>query len=98
MLRGRVGDVPLFGAGLFAGSHGAAAATGTGERITEVLLARTAFDWLKTGLDAQSAATRGVELIKAKADTGLIIITPTTLAAAASAPMAWAGRDADQAW
>ena len=38
MLRGRVGDVPIYGAGLYAGPHGTAAATGTGERIMETML------------------------------------------------------------
>ena len=93
MLRGRVGDVPIYGAGLFAGAHGAAAATGTGERIIEVLLAHTVHGWLAAGMPAAEAAQRGVELIQAKAATGLIVISPTALAAAASRPMAWAGRE-----
>jgi beta-aspartyl-peptidase (threonine type) len=52
VLRGRVGDVPIFGAGLFAGANGAAAATGTGERIVEKLLAHTVHDWLAAGASA----------------------------------------------
>jgi beta-aspartyl-peptidase (threonine type) len=98
MLRGRVGDVPLLGAGLFAGPHGAAAATGTGERITEVLLARTAFGWIEAGDDAATVATRGVDLIKHRGDVGLIVVTQTTLAAAAGGPMAWAGREDGASW
>ena len=43
------GDVPIYGAGLYAGAHGAAAATGTGERIIEVLLAHTVHGWLAGG-------------------------------------------------
>jgi isoaspartyl peptidase/L-asparaginase-like protein (Ntn-hydrolase superfamily) len=39
-LRGRVGDVPIYGAGLYAGKFGASAATGTGERIVEAGLGR----------------------------------------------------------
>jgi isoaspartyl peptidase/L-asparaginase-like protein (Ntn-hydrolase superfamily) len=98
MLRGRVGDVPIYGAGLYAGQHGAAAATGTGERIIEVLLAHTVHGWLAAGMPAPEAAQRGVDLIKDKAPTGLIVIGPGTLGAAASRPMAWAGREAGGPW
>src|SRR6185295_8869437 len=73
MLRGRVGDVPLFGAGLYAGPQGAVACTGTGERITEVLMAKTASDWLEAGDDPATVAARGVGLIAAKGDIGLIV-------------------------
>jgi beta-aspartyl-peptidase (threonine type) len=98
MLRGRVGDVPLFGAGLFAGPAGAAAATGVGERITEVLLAHTVYGWIAGGVPAAEAARRGVELIAKKADTGLIVVTATELAIHASGPMASAGRTAGDVW
>ena len=39
MLRGRVGDTPIIGAGLYAGPHGAVAATGDGEEIMRRVLA-----------------------------------------------------------
>jgi isoaspartyl peptidase/L-asparaginase-like protein (Ntn-hydrolase superfamily) len=90
--------VPIYGAGLYAGAHGAAAATGTGERIIEVLLAHTAHGWLAGGMPAAEAAQRGVDLIKDKAPTGLIVIGATSLGAAASRPMAWAGRDEGGPW
>jgi isoaspartyl peptidase/L-asparaginase-like protein (Ntn-hydrolase superfamily) len=102
MLRGRVGDVPLFGAGLFAGPAGAAAATGVGERITEVLLAHTVYGWIAQGMPAAEAARRGVDMISSRtggtADTGLIVVTSNDLGAFASASMATAGRTADQKW
>jgi isoaspartyl peptidase/L-asparaginase-like protein (Ntn-hydrolase superfamily) len=98
MLRGRVGDVPLYGAGLYAGPAGAAAATGTGERITEALLAFTVHGWLATGAGAQQAADRAVALLADKADTGILVATATELAAAATRSMAWAGREADGPW
>jgi isoaspartyl peptidase/L-asparaginase-like protein (Ntn-hydrolase superfamily) len=93
MLRGRVGDVPIYGAGLYAGAHGAAAATGTGERIIEVMLAHTVQGWLAAGMSAGAAAQRGVDLIKGKAPIGLIVIGPTGVAAATSRGMAWAARE-----
>jgi beta-aspartyl-peptidase (threonine type) len=98
MLRGRVGDVPIFGAGLFAGPSGAAAATGTGERIVEKLLAHTVHGWLAQGVPAQEAADRAVALIAAPASTGIIIVSPTELAAAADRSMAWAGREQGGPW
>jgi beta-aspartyl-peptidase (threonine type) len=98
MLRGRVGDVPIFGAGLYAGGHGAAAATGTGERIVEKLLAFTVHGWLAAGMRAQQAAARAVSLIPPPASTGIIVITPTELGAAADRPMAWAGREQAGPW
>src|SRR5262249_18123164 len=60
-MRGRVGDVPILGAGLFAGKHGAAAATGAGERIHEAGLARAIHGWLSAGRTPAQAAQRGVE-------------------------------------
>jgi beta-aspartyl-peptidase (threonine type) len=98
MLRGRVGDVPLFGAGLYAGSHGAVAATGTGERITEILLARSAFEWLQSGVAPADVVARAVALIAGRGDIGLIVVSPTLLAARAGGPMAWAGREEGQVW
>ena len=98
MLRGRVGDVPIYGAGLYAGAHGAAAATGTGERIVEKLLAYTVHGWLAQGMRAQEAAEPAVALIPAPASTGIIVITPTEMGAAADRPMAWAGREAGGPW
>ncbi|HEY0709041.1 MAG TPA: isoaspartyl peptidase/L-asparaginase, partial [Polyangia bacterium] len=98
MLRGRVGDVPIYGAGLYAAAAGAAAATGTGERITEALLAKSVVDWLASGVSAAAAAQRAVDLLRARGDVGIIIVTPTELAGAAGNTMAWAGRSADVGW
>jgi beta-aspartyl-peptidase (threonine type) len=91
-LRGRVGDVPIRGAGLYAGPHGAVANTGTGERIVEADLARWVHGVLAVDPDAAAAAERGVAQIPDD-DVGVIAISPTSLGAAASAPMAWAGRE-----
>jgi isoaspartyl peptidase/L-asparaginase-like protein (Ntn-hydrolase superfamily) len=98
-LRGRVGDVPILGAGLYAGPAGAAAATGIGERIVEAGLAREVQGWLAAGTKAQDAAQRAVDEIKAKGDIGIIVATPRELAAAADRPMAWAARESGStAW
>ena len=90
-LRGRVGDVPIRGAGLWAGARGAVAATGTGERIVEADLARWVHGELARGLDAEAAARRGVEHVGQ--DVGVIVVGPSTIGAASTQPMAWAGRE-----
>jgi L-asparaginase / beta-aspartyl-peptidase len=92
-LRGRVGDVPIFGAGLYAGDRGAAAATGAGERIVEAGLARAIHAWMAGGASAQQAADRAVALLRERGAIGVIVIAPEELAAAADRPMAWAARE-----
>jgi L-asparaginase / beta-aspartyl-peptidase len=91
-LRGRVGDVPILGAGLYAGKYGAAAATGTGERIVEVGLARTVHGWLSVGMTADAAAKKAVDVLRGK-DIGIIVITRDAMAAAGDREMAWAARE-----
>lgn len=92
-LRGRVGDVPIYGAGLFASPYGASAATGTGERIIEAALGREVNAWLEAGVSPEEAAARAVALVKEKkGDIGIIVVGPTSMAGAAGEPMAWAGR------
>ncbi len=98
VLRGRVGDVPIYGAGLFAGAAGAAAATGTGERIIEKLLAHTVHAWLASGLSAQAAADRAVALIPRGGPTGIVVMGLSDFGAAADAKMAWAGREVAGPW
>jgi L-asparaginase / beta-aspartyl-peptidase len=93
-LRGRVGDVPIYGAGLFAGPHGATAATGTGERIIEAALARRINEWLEEGKTPEEASRRAVDEVKKKGgDIGVIVIGPRTMASTADQQMAWAGRE-----
>ncbi|MDB4937081.1 MAG: peptidase asparaginase 2 [Labilithrix sp.] len=92
-LRGRVGDVPILGAGLYAGPYGAAAATGTGERIIELGLARSVHEHLASGMRAEDAAKRAVDALRGK-DIGVIVIDRDSMAAAADRDMAWAAREA----
>jgi beta-aspartyl-peptidase (threonine type) len=96
VLRGRVGDVPIFGAGLYAGPHGAAAATGTGERIIQKLLAHTVHEWLAGGMSPAEAARRAVALVPG--GTGIIVMGATGFGAAAETRMPWAGREAGGPW
>lgn len=92
LMNGRVGDVPILGAGLFAGPHGAAAATGSGERIMDAALAREVHRDLAAGATAATAARRAVDLLRGHG-IGLIVVSPTDLAADSDRPMAWAARE-----
>jgi isoaspartyl peptidase/L-asparaginase-like protein (Ntn-hydrolase superfamily) len=94
-LRGRVGDVPIFGAGLFAGAAGASAATGDGERIIEAGLARQVDEWLRGGVAPAEAAERAVAQVRAKGGAvGVIVLGVLDMAVASTQPMAWAAREA----
>ena len=56
-LKGRVGDVPIFGAGGYADNrYGGASATGHGEKIMRTLMSRHVIDELRDGKTAQHAA------------------------------------------
>ncbi|MBI4951850.1 MAG: isoaspartyl peptidase/L-asparaginase [Myxococcales bacterium] len=88
MLRGRVGDSPLMGCGVYAGEHGAVAATGVGEHIVRRLLAKTVHDWLAAGVPARAAAERGVALFPTEIDVGLLVAGRDGEAVAANRSMA----------
>jgi beta-aspartyl-peptidase (threonine type) len=57
-LAGRVGDVPQVGSGFYCAPAGGASATGAGEDIARVTLARRAVGHLEAGADAPTAADR----------------------------------------
>lgn len=60
-LAGRVGDVPQIGSGFFCTRAGGASATGAGEDIARVTMARRAVDHLEAGRTAETAAELAVE-------------------------------------
>ena len=78
MLRGRVGDTAIIGAGLFAGPHGAVAATGDGEEIMRRVLAKDVYDRLAAGVPAQKAAEKGIALFPNQFAVGIIAVAATS--------------------
>jgi len=74
MLRGRIGDTPLIGCGLYAGPHGAATATGVGEEIVRRFLSKTVYDWMAAGLHPQEACQRGVALFPELIGVGVLAV------------------------
>jgi hypothetical protein len=58
-LDGRIGDVPIPGAGAFAGPHGAVCATGWGEVIIRENLSRRVYEFMAAGDSPASPSARG---------------------------------------
>ncbi len=76
-IAGRVGDSPIVGAGAYADDEGgAASATGWGERIMAVVLAKTAVDHLAAKGDPYGACESAIDLLARRVDGlgGLIMI------------------------
>lgn len=76
-LAGRVGDSPLVGCGAYAdGRVGAASATGWGEKIMAVLLAKSALDYLRSNEDPVRACSDAISMMRERVDGlgGLIMV------------------------
>jgi len=75
-LPGRVGDSPLLGCGTYADEEGGVSCTGHGEGIMRVVLAKTALDYLRQGLDPRLAANSAVGRLNERTGGkgGLILI------------------------
>ena len=78
-MKGRVGDSPIIGSGLYCNEHGAVSTTGIGESIIKVNLARDLIHHLESGLDVQKAAERAIDRLAESTDSraGLIALDST---------------------
>ncbi len=92
-LRGRVGDVPLLGDGLYVGPHGAVAATGKGEAIIRERVAWEVYRRLAAGKRPADAIREVIRAIKPEEGVGVIAVSELGWAAVATSQMAWAARD-----
>lgn len=76
--KGRVGDVPVFGAGGYSdNAYGGASATGIGENIMRYFLSKQVIDNIAQGKDANTSAIEGVNLIADKIpnpEVGVIVV------------------------
>jgi L-asparaginase / beta-aspartyl-peptidase len=88
-LSGRVGDVPIYGCGLYAGPAGAVACTGDGEEIIKRFMARSVYEKLAKGVPAKRAVEEAVAEFPAIFDLGLIAVDRDGWGVAANRPMAW---------
>ena len=78
-LPGRVGDTPLIGCGTYADNRtGAASATGWGEAIIRVVMAKTACDLLERGFHPQEAAREVIRILEERVNGrgGIILVDP----------------------
>jgi len=76
---GRIGDTPLIGCGTYADDGLAAvSATGQGEQIIRVTLARVAADLVGTGRSAPDAAREAVRILagRVRGEGGVIVMPP----------------------
>ena len=74
---GRVGDTPVLGAGTYAdNAAGACSNTGDGEAFMRVCLAKTAVEWLRTGMHPEDAAPAAIRYVLERAGGagGMILI------------------------
>ena len=94
MLRGRVGDVPLPGCGLYAGESGAIATTGDGEYIAKALLAYRAYAELKRGRSPEQTVDWALSELPESVDMGIIVVDHASFAGGARHGMAWHGQSA----
>jgi beta-aspartyl-peptidase (threonine type) len=97
---GRVGDSALIGCGCYADNlSGAVSATGFGEAIMKIVLAKTVSDLLAAGAAPQEAAEKSLAVLRDRAagTGGVILLDPSgRLAAAFTTPnMAYAYRSGE---
>lgn len=59
---GRVGDTPIIGGGTYANEVAGASCTGLGEVAIKLALAKTATDFVRLGMDAQTASEAAISL------------------------------------
>jgi isoaspartyl peptidase/L-asparaginase-like protein (Ntn-hydrolase superfamily) len=95
-IHGRVGDVPILGAGLYAGPHGAVAATGKGEAIMRERVAAEVYALLEAGETPNDAIRLAIRDISPDEGVGVIAVSDRGYGAIATSQMAWAARDREQ--
>ncbi len=88
-LHGRVGDVPLYACGCYAGPAGAVACTGFGEEIIRHQMARTVYDLIADGKTPQQAASAGCQMFPDEYSLGVIAVGKTGWGVAANRQMAY---------
>lgn len=86
---GRIGDVPLIGCGLYAGSYGAVAATGHGESIAMNITAYRSYEMLKRGAEPQIVLKTVLGWFDEDVDIGLILVSHKGYAGGSNRTMAW---------
>ena len=86
---GRIGDVPLIGCGLYAGSAGAVAATGDGEAIAMKVTALRAYQLIEQGMDPKVIVPTVIGWFKETTAFGIIVVSKTGFSGGSNRGMAW---------
>jgi L-asparaginase / beta-aspartyl-peptidase len=94
-LLSRVGDVPVFGAGIYVGPTGAVAVTGDGDFLTRKLLSFRTYLDLEAGKPPQKAVDDAFTLFPPPVDVGVIILHKGGFAGGSNRQMAWAALEED---
>jgi isoaspartyl peptidase/L-asparaginase-like protein (Ntn-hydrolase superfamily) len=89
----RIGDVPVAGAALWVGERGAVAATGPGEEIARLGLAKAVYERMVALRSAKLAAAWGLKQMPTSAHVGLAVMDARTIVVEPAAGMAWAEID-----
>jgi L-asparaginase / beta-aspartyl-peptidase len=92
-LRGRVGDVPISGAGWWVGPAGAVAATGVGEVIWQEMLSLRVHDAVAAGRAPQQAIDEALAQLRVRhpgQEVGLLAVSATAAGGGATGQMPWA--------
>lgn len=96
-LYGRVGDVPIFAAGLYAGPAGAVACTGHGEEIIRRAMGRAVYDAMAAGASAADAVADAVHRFPESSSLGLIAVDANGWGVAANRSMGFGLAPRDEA-
>jgi len=85
---GRIGDTPLWGSGGYVEKIGGVAATGYGEDLIKIMIARQTIDYIREGNSAQEAANRVVQLLtnKINGSGGVIVLNKDGVGLAFNTP------------
>ena len=92
---GRVGDVPIIGSGLYAGSDGAVVATGDGEAIMMKITAYRTYELIQRGASPQAIVDEVIGWFSSTDAFGLILVTRKGSAGGSNRSMAWSSRECD---
>ena len=89
---GRIGDSPVFGAGIYASARAAAVGTGVGELFLQTLACLRTGELIEDGVDAQAACESVVASLGARspAAAGILAIDAAGGVGAAFRGAAWA--------
>lgn len=88
-LRGRIGDTPTIGAGLYAGEFGAIAASGNGDYLLRERLATKLHQWMGEGMSPQAVVKRMSATAGEHVDTWAVVVGLESWAAGGNRDVAW---------